>query len=341
MLGGCGSKMPLQLLQPILDAVMPGKGIDGLVDDFGDAAVVQVPGSDQLSVVTVDFGTPVSNSPTEWGRIAAQNALSDIYAVGGTPLVALSILGWPRQTDVVDAAAEDVVQAASDQVRRAGAAIVGGHSLSADVPFFGLAVVGVASENSVMGNGLGRPGDYLALTKPLGSGLASALRKAGLISDAAWTEAVAWMLSSNRTAAMRARQLGIRLSTDVTGYGMLGHAHLVGHRSGVAVELWPDERRTMFAVAEARAAGHVPPAAEAQMIQSETFRQGPAPAIESLLTMCDPQSSGGLLLGGTLGQITALRQQMPDVTVVGRLMPGSKGMVSFANSSERGTASET
>jgi selenide, water dikinase len=334
-LGGCGSKLPFAELEPIIAQVAASRADlqrPDILDDFGDAAVQVCPGTDTCLITTLDFGTPVSDDPRAWGFIAAQNAMSDVYAVGGTPSTALSILGWPSG-GIPGLDVREVLAGALEAVKAASVGLVGGHSLISAVPFFGLSVTGFARRAEIRGNGAGRAGMILCVTKRIGSGLAIGGRKRRFLSDDAWVEAEALMKMSNAAASEAARGAGIRASTDITGFGVLGHAHMMGRRSGVAVELWPDAIPTIGAVREAFAAGLVPKSAKRLMAEAAEFTDFGDLSRDTRLLLCDPQTSGGLMLAGTEDQLAGVAAGLPsggDLWRIGRLLEGTPGAVTFA-----------
>jgi selenide, water dikinase len=335
--GGCGSKLALAELEPILEqlAVSRTAARDGqIMDDFGDAAVQSCPGSDMCLITTIDFGTPVSDDPFTWGYISAQNAMSDVYAVGGTPSTALSVLGWPAGK-VPELGLPRVFAGAIAAVTAASATIVGGHSLRSIVPFFGLSVTGFARQGDLRGNASGQPGTILCLTKRIGSGLAIAGRKTRTLGEDGWAEAEALMKQSNAAASEAARLAGIKASTDVTGFGVLGHAHMMGRRSGVAVELWPDAVPLISAAREVLARGVVPRSAERLIADAHTFTDIDSVPVPSRVVLCDPQTSGGLMLAATAEQMRALESRGLEFWPIGRLMVGTPGVVTFAQSPSR------
>ena len=197
-----------------------------------DAAVYRV--SDGLALVqTIDFFTPLVDDPYDFGRIAAANALSDVYAMGGTPLTALNVVAFPLEALGPDVLRE-ILRGGSDVVREAGALVVGGHSIKDDEPKYGLAVTGVVDPARITTNAGGRAGDVLVLTKPLGVGAIVTARKRGAADDALLARAVETMVALNADAAEAAARTGARAVTDVTGFGLLGHLHHLCRESGLA-----------------------------------------------------------------------------------------------------------
>ena len=292
---GCGCKLPPDLLARALAALPPVPlGPDVLVGHRGmdDAAVHRL--SDDLAVVaSVDFFTPVVEDPGLFGEIAATNALSDLYAMGAAPLMALAVVMWPRDGD--PEALGEVMAGGARVAAAHGCPVLGGHSIDDPEPKYGLSVLGTAHPDRLMTNGAGRPGDLLVLTKPLGVGVAIAAARAG--DDAAFPAAVATMLRSNREAAAAALAAGVRCATDVTGFGLLGHLREVAASSRLAA--WVDpERVPLLDGARALAdAGHHTGGGDrnrAALAGAVEWDAGVPEPLRVLLT--DPQTSGGLLL---------------------------------------------
>src|SRR6059036_1344169 len=232
---GCGCKLPAAAVHELVGR-LPVTARDDVLVGFGtadDAGVVRV--RDDLALVqTVDFFTPIVDDPYDFGRIAATNALSDVWAMGGEPLSALSLVAWPLERLGTEAL-EAVLRGGHDAVFAAGAAIVGGHSIDDAEPKYGLAVTGLVHPDEVLTNAGGRVGDRLFLTKPLGAGAVATAAKRGL--PAPVEAATAVMCELNRDGAVAARAAGAHALTDVTGFGLLGHLHELALASGLAAEL--------------------------------------------------------------------------------------------------------
>lgn len=205
------------------------------IDTFDDAGVYQL--SPELALVqTVDYFTPVVDNPRDWGRIAAANALSDIYAMGATPVTALNLLSFPvGKVDL--AVAAEVLAGGAEKVRQAGAVLVGGHSIQDDEPKFGLAVTGIVHPDRVVTNARARPGDCLVLTKPIGIGIVTTALKRGLLSPQSEARVTAVMAALNRGASEAMLAAGAHAATDVTGFGLLGHMWEMARASGVGMEV--------------------------------------------------------------------------------------------------------
>ncbi len=229
--GGCACKVPPGELERILaDLPTSREGGDLLVglDNGDDGAAVRIDGN-RAVIATADFFTPVVDDPYDWGRIAAANALSDVYAMGGTPLVAVNLLAWPRDRIPFELAAE-VLRGGADVCLEAATHLAGGHSIDDPEPKYGLAVTGLADADRLLRNDAGAPGTPLTLTKPLGLGVLNNRHKA---TGERFAEAVAVMTTLNRDASRAALDAGHVCATDVTGFGLLGHLMKLARASGV------------------------------------------------------------------------------------------------------------
>ncbi len=232
---GCGCKLPAAAIGPLLERLAPAADPNVLVG-FGtsdDAGVYRL--RDDLALVhTVDFFTPIVDDPFDFGRIAAANALSDVYAMGAIPLSALNLVAFSLQ-DLGEEVLVEILRGGATVAAEAGVAIVGGHSIEDAEPKFGMAVTGTVHPDEVITNAGGRPGDLLVLTKPLGAGAVSTAVKRGL--RAPLSDAVAVMSTLNRDAAAAARGVRAHAMTDVTGFGLLGHLRELAVASGLAAEV--------------------------------------------------------------------------------------------------------
>src|SRR5499427_5831189 len=230
--GGCACKIPPGELEEAVASLIPDSRPDDVligIEHGDDAAVVRIDHGRAI-VATADFFTPVVDDPRTFGRIAAANALSDVYAVGGEPLVALNLLGWPRDVLSADLAAE-VLSGGMEIAREAGCHVAGGHSIDDPEPKYGMAVTGVADPDRLLRIDAGKPGLPLSLTKPLGIGVLNAWHKAtGEVSAAA----IDVMTTLNAAASRQALAAGITCATDVTGFGLLGHLYKLARASGVS-----------------------------------------------------------------------------------------------------------
>jgi selenide,water dikinase len=234
--GGCAAKYSAARLEELLQGFVPVEAENLLVglSPADDAAVYRLD-EERAIVFTLDFFPPLVDDPAVFGRIAATNALNDVFAMGGLPLLALSIAAFPESlpTEVL----ASVFAAAAEQVQAAGAILAGGHTIRDDEPKYGLAVVGTVHPQGIWPKNGARPGDVLLLTKPLGTGLVLAGHREGVVSDEAFAAAVDAMTTLNAEAAAVLRPFAPNAVTDVTGFGLFGHAHETAERSGVRIVL--------------------------------------------------------------------------------------------------------
>lgn len=327
---GCGCKLAPDLLADAL-AALPALPLDPdiLVGNAGldDAAVYRV-ADDQAVVATVDFFTPAVDDPATFGAIAATNAISDLHAMGARPLLALAVAAFPKEGDLGQLAA--IMRGGAEVALAEGCPVLGGHTVDDPEPKYGLVAIGLAHPDRLMRNSGGAPGDALVLTAPVGIGVALSAARAG--QDAALDEALATMLRSNRAASQAALAHGVRGATDVTGFGLLGHLRELAAASGVAAELDPAAVPLLAGVRELAAAGHVPGGARRNRDFVEphvAFDDAVDDVARTLL--CDPQTSGGLLLAVAPAEVEGLRVDLratgAAAALVGRLAPGPAGDV--------------
>jgi selenide,water dikinase len=311
--GGCACKVPPGELERVLGALAPASGPDLVVgvETGDDAAVVRVEGG-RAVVLTTDFFTPVVDDPYDWGRIAAANALSDVYAMGGEPLVAVNLLAWPRDRIPFDVAT-DVLRGGADVARAAGCHLAGGHSIDDVEPKYGLAVTGLADPERLLRNDAGAAGLPLTLTKPLGLGILNNRHKS---TGEVFPEAVAVMTTLNRDASRAALGAGARAATDVTGFGLLGHLLKLCRASGVTAVLEAGAVSYVDGARASLAAGFVPGGSRRNL---EWVRPHLAAGVgeEELVLLADAQTSGGLLVAG----------EVPGYPVVGELVPRREHLV--------------
>ncbi|UZJ25767.1 selenide, water dikinase SelD [Rhodococcus antarcticus] len=308
--GGCACKIPPGELEAVVAGLRgsrPGNPAGELVvglEDGDDAAVVTI--RDGLAVIlTADFFTPVVDDPYDFGRIAAANALSDIYAMGGTPLVAVNLLCWPRDVLPMEMAAE-VLRGGLDVANLAGCHVAGGHSVDDPEPKYGMAVTGTGDPARLLRNDAGRAGLPISLTKPLGTGVLNSRTKATGEVSAAAVEA---MTTLNAEASAAALAAGIRAATDVTGFGMLGHLYKLARASGVSAVVDAAAVPYLEGARAALAAGHVSGGTRRNL---DWVRPHLCSSVgeDELLLLADAQTSGGLLVIG----------EVPGAPVVGELV---------------------
>ncbi len=293
---GCGCKLGPGVLREAL-ASMPGLPVDPDIlvghEGMDDAAVYRI--SDDLAVAgTLDFFTPIVDDPATFGAIAATNAISDIYAMGGRPMFALAIAAYPKDGDL--AVLGEILRGGAEVAAAHGCPVLGGHSIDDAEPKYGLAVIGTVSPARMMTNAAGQPGDVLVLTKPLGTGIAVAAAKADAPGPV-HALAVAQMLQSNRAAAEAALEVGIRCATDVTGFGLLGHLRELTAASGVGAVVRVDRVPPIDGVLALIQQGHAPGAVDRNRDHVEEWVDFEDSVVADARTlMLDPQTSGGLLL---------------------------------------------
>jgi selenide,water dikinase len=288
--GGCAAKYSAARLQELLRGFVPAEAENLLVglDPADDAAVYKL--DDERAIVfTIDFFPPIVDDPHDFGAIAATNALNDVFAMGGLPLLALSVAAFPEELPLE--VVRGVFEGAEAQVRAAGALLAGGHTIRDAEPKYGLAVVGTVHPDAIWPKATARAGDALYLTKPLGTALVLGGAKRG-IADLA--EATRWMTTLNGDAAALVRKIGPSAVTDVTGFGLLGHAHEMATRSGVRIELEAKRLPAMAGALESAAAGVSTAGTRANREYAEVEIGDVGEQLVELAY--DPQTAGGLLV---------------------------------------------
>ncbi|WP_369736568.1 selenide, water dikinase SelD [Mycobacterium servetii] len=309
--GGCACKIP----PGELEEVVRGLGVSAPRDPVGellvgldsgdDAAVVRIDGDTAL-IATTDFFTPVVDDAYDWGRIAATNALSDIYAMGGRPVVAVNLLGWPRDVLPFELATE-TLRGGLDVCTLAGCHLAGGHSVDDPEPKYGLAVTGIGDPKRLLRNDSGRPGTPLSLTKPLGVGVLNARHKA---TGERFPQAIDAMTTLNAAAAAAALAAGADCATDITGFGLLGHLHKLARASGVTAVIDSTAVPYLEGAREALAAGHVSGGTRRNLEWVAPHVDLSAVSGDEALLLADAQTSGGLLVAA----------EIPGAPVIGELV---------------------
>ncbi len=283
----------------------------------GDDAGVYALGDGRALIQTVDIFTPVVDSPRDWGRIAAANALSDIYAMGGSPLTALQYLAWPRDELPLDLASE-VIAAGLDVMAHAGCTVVGGHSIDSPEPTYGFAVTGVADVGSVVTNAGARAGDALVLTKPLGMGIiATAIKRGRCPSDLA-ARAIEVMAALNDVAGAALHEHMASAATDVTGFGLLGHLREMCRVSEIGAEIDGASIPILDGVADLLAAGMWPGGSQRNLesIRPDVITQLD---LEEIKPLADAQTSGGLLVALSESGVDGYLASVPGSVRIGRI----------------------
>ena len=286
----------------------------------GDDAGVYSLGDGRALVQTVDIFTPVVDSPRDWGRIAAANALSDIYAMGATPLTALQFLAWPRDTLPFSAATE-VIEGGMDVMSAAGCTVVGGHTIDGPEPTYGFAVTGTAALEEVVSNSGAGDGDELILTKPLGMGVITTAIKRGTCPPALAERAIDIMATLNDVAGRALREHGATAATDVTGFGLLGHLLEMCRESGTSAVVELGSVPVMEGVAELLASGMWAGGSQRNL---EAIRDDLTTHhdIEAVKPLIDAQTSGGLLISVPSIRVQQFLDAVPGSARIGELASG-------------------
>lgn len=329
---GCACKLaPYELAEILggLDDAVPVTHPDLLVgiESSDDAGVYRL--RDDLAIVqTVDFFTPIVDEPEDWGRITAANALSDVYAMGGTPLTALQVVAWPRDS-LPFALLSRVIGGAGEVLRDAGVTIVGGHSVDDPEPKYGMAITGVIDPRRILRNRGAGDGDAIVLTKPIGTGLVSTAIKRGVVDPGDRDAAVESMVRLNDRASKTAVEVGASAATDVTGFGLLGHLGEMLGEVGARVEasavpLLPGARRLADE-------GVVPGGTRRNLRHAATFTDFGEADESTRVLLADAQTSGGLLVALPIDRIDAFRAAFgADFWTIGSFTAAHPGRVEVA-----------
>jgi selenide, water dikinase len=316
--GGCACKIPPGELELMLAGLTGAPSLPLLVgfDEGDDAAAVRLDGNGTAVLSTVDFFTPVVDDAYDWGRIAAANALSDIYAMGGRPILAVNLLCWPIALLPLELATE-VLRGGLDVATAADCPLAGGHSIDDPEPKYGLAVTGVAPADRLLRNNAGVPGLPISLTKPLGLGVLNSRHKQ---TGAVFPEAVDTMARLNRDAADAALNAGVHCVTDVTGFGLLGHLYKLARASNVTAVIDADAVPYLEGARDALRDGYVSGGTRRNLawVDPHVGWSGRAETDEGeRLLLADAQTSGGLLICG----------EVPGAPVIGELRPRGEHVI--------------
>jgi selenide, water dikinase len=296
-----------------------------------DDAAVFLLTPDRALVATVDFFTPIVDDPAAWGAIAVANALSDIYAMGATPLFGLNLVGWPREQLPFEVLGQ-VLQGAADVARRANCLVLGGHSIDAVEPIFGMAAIGEVHPDRMLTNAGACAGDRLILTKPLGTGiLATALKRDALL-ETGMAEAIRSMTTLNDGAARAALRIGVSAATDVTGFGLLGHLTNILEASRVAAEIAFDRIPILPHARNLASRGVIPGGTQRNLDAAERVEWAADLSATDRYLCVDAQTSGGLLLVVPPEHESALvaalqEEQTLAAAVIGRIVAGTPGSI--------------
>jgi selenide, water dikinase len=331
---GCGCKLGPDELQTVLRGVtLPQVSADVLVaaDTGDDAAVYRLPSGEGL-IATLDFFTPIVDDPYDWGRIAATNALSDVFAMGGRPLLALNIVNWPVDDLPLEMLAQ-VLQGGVDVATAEGVVVAGGHSITDPEPKYGMVALGLVDPDDVVRNSTAPRGAGLFLTKPLGLGIVSTAIKRGLADDDLVEAAVRLMTTTNRAGAEAMRNAAAEAATDVTGFGLLGHLHRMLEASGAAAELDADAIPLMDPrILDLARRDVVPGGTKRNLAYVRAHTDfGDLPEPERLI-LADAQTSGGLLIAAKHKPSleAALRDHDVPFARIGTVVAGDPGHITVS-----------
>ena len=295
--------------------------------DTSDDAAVYYLNEETALVQTVDFFTPIVDEPYLFGQIAAANALSDVYAMGGKPLTALNIVGFPT-CSLPLTVLEEILRGGAEKVIEAGAVIAGGHTIQDDEPKYGLSILGTVHPKKIMTNGGAQVGDSLILTKPLGTGIIATATKGGLVSEEVREKAIQSMVTLNKRAAELMQEFEAHSCTDITGFGFLGHAWEMAKASEVTLEIEMNHVPVLPGAREYANFGLVPAGAyqNREYLQGKVEFQGQIDQVDQDL-LFDPQTSGGLLIALSGENAQKFLAAYPEGVLIGRILEKSSGII--------------
>ncbi len=334
--GGCSAKLPAQLLEQILGEIPFEKSPNLLVgaETSDDAAVWKI--NDETAIIhTTDFFPPICSDPFEFGEIAAANALSDVFAMGGKALTALNLVMFPATIDI--SVLKEILLGGAEKVKEAGAVLCGGHTINDYPPKYGLAVTGVVHPDKIIKNCSAKPGEVLILTKPLGTGAIVAGQRIGEVSKENYQKALDTMKLLNRFGAEIMQKYGVTCATDVTGFSLLGHAFEIAKGSGVTIEINLQKLPILSGAYDLVDMGCIPGAAFKNLNYIEkniSFAENLDYNLKMLAF--DPQTSGGLLIccneRSAQNMISDLRQSgYLEASIVGKIIAKNSGFEPFIN----------
>lgn len=327
---GCGCKIAPAVLEEILKTNEPAAHFPSLLvgnASKDDAAVYDL-GNGSSLISTTDFFMPIVDDAFDFGRIAAANSISDVYAMGGTPLMAIAILGWPVET-LPASLAQQVLDGARAVCKEANIPLAGGHSIDSKEPFFGLAVNGLVSNQQLKQNNTAREGDVLLLTKPIGVGILSTAQKRKVLLPEHDGIAVKWMTQLNKAGALLSSLPGVHAMTDITGFGLLGHLIEMAEGSGLSAEL---NYASIPVIEEAKTylTQRIVPDATYRNWNSYSTKVGFETGVnvmEAFNMLPDPQTNGGLLIAASLDSIEEIQKINGDAVIIGKLIPAGEKLI--------------
>jgi selenide, water dikinase len=327
-IGGCSAKLPAAGLERALEGLTATPHPNLLVgtETHDDAGVFRI--SDELALIqTTDFFTPVCSDPYEFGQIAAANALSDVYAMGGDVLTTMNIVGFPAHVPLE--VLRTMLQGGIDKVKEAGGVMLGGHTIVDEIPIYGLAVTGTVHPERIITNAAAKPGDVLLLTKPLGAGVIMSGHRIGEVEQSSYQRVLDSMKQLNKAAVPVLQQHHVRCATDITGFGLAGHAVKLAAASGVTLKINTEALPVFPGTYELLALGCIPGACfrNREFTDPET-RYAEEISYEQKMLLNDAQTSGGLLICCKPNAAETMRSQLqaagyPDTSVVGEVLQKS------------------
>jgi len=331
--GGCGCKIgPSDLREVLHQLPVQVKDPNLLVGlDTGDDAGVYKLTDDLAIVQTLDFFTPIVDDPYDFGQVAAANALSDVYAMGGTPITALNIVAFPIHT-LDKAILTEILRGASDKCQEAGCNLVGGHSIDDQEPKFGLSVTGTIHPDQIRTNAGARPGDKLILTKPIGVGISTTAIKNNLLTDEETRRVTEVMATLNKTASEVMNQFDVHACTDVTGFGLLGHLTEMATESHQAITIRKDDVPVLPRVRELAESGTVPGGSKSNLkhVKDVVHFADHHDEVDQII-LADAVTSGGLLMAVNKDEadslLNALNEKGIDAKVIGEVADGDAGHI--------------
>lgn len=331
--GGCGCKIGPAELENVLHSLPQSVTNPNLLvglDTSDDAGVYKL--TDDLAVVqTVDFFTPIVDDPYDFGQVAAANAISDVYAMGGTPITALNIVAFPITT-LDESILAEILRGAGDKLKEAGVSLVGGHSIDDQEPKFGLAVTGTVHPDEIKANTGAKPGDKLILTKPIGVGIMSSSLKRDLLNQDEIDRVTRVMTTLNKTASETMNDFTVNASTDVTGFGLLGHASEIAAGSNVEVQIDSKSVPVLPRVKELAEGGVIPGGTKSNFnhIKDIVSFSEELDQLDQYI-LCDAITSGGLLISADSSDAESLLAELQrkgvEAEIIGEISDGNNGHI--------------
>lgn len=325
---GCGCKIAPAVLEELLqsDNAYPADKKLIVGNESSDDAAVYDLGDGNYLISTTDFFTPVVNDPETFGKIAAANAISDVYAMGGKPILALAVLGWPVEKIPVEEA-KKVLNGARVVCSEAGIVLAGGHSIDSPEPVFGLCVNGLIKAGHLKRNNTAKPGDLIFITKPIGTGILTTAEKRGILKPEHEGIAAAEMMKLNKAGEELGKLSFVHAMTDITGFGLLGHLTEMAKGSGLSAEINYSNVPVMPAAKEYAAQFVYPDNTMRNWSYYEKTTEGIG--AESLLTLCDPQTNGGLMIAGDEQKADELKKMLAkeELFLIGKFVSKKEKLV--------------